>query len=1169
VYLAELELHGFKSFAQKTSVKFDAGITAIVGPNGCGKSNIVDSLRWVLGEQRPSLLRSSSMSNVIFNGSSTRKPLGLAEVSVTIHNNKGILPTEYTDVTITRRLYRNGDSEYLLNRTVCRLKDIVELFMDTGMGSNAYSVIELKMVEEILSDKNADRRRLFEEAAGITKYKERRKLTYKKLEETRGDILRVEDLLMEIRKQTRSLQLQAEKAEKAKTLKERLDKVELGLAYHEYEDLKTQLAPQLAKIAEAERTKEELSILLEQGEHGLKEARTGLAYIEIDRDKKAGELQRMMNLLREQETTLRITLERIQNEDRTIRQYEQDITQADAEILAIKRRILNAEEALIDAEQETDETRFAKTEAEKQFEERRAQAAALNQVIRSLAEKQQAAAAEMAAVQSKRIKIESRLESVGADLKRIGQLQQSADGELSSLRVQLSENDVQLRRHEQLMMEAEETLERQRDQKDILARKQNELKDQLRSLQSRIDAVESEIALLNTIAASHESFPAAVQFLLTKRSEFKLLEPVSEVLSTTETFALALDAALGPVANFVIVQDVADAEHGMELLKSAKKGKVTFIPLNAVPADAQVRGGSLAAHVRCSARFETLKNYLLGQIVVCADLPEARRHANAPGKVAVTVGGEVVTGSVFFRGGSSAQGEGMRLALKDRSEKLEEEALSLEDRIADTQGALSETDRLFQSINLQELTAKFRDSERKFEEIRRNRGVLQTRLNLLETGFSDQQKREQTLRSEQETLEIQQLELEPSLEALKITFDAVIREQSEKRSEFDRMEENRNRAQQQYNETVARWQQTLSVLDNLKKDIERGNETIAGIKSRVNTRSEMAHGSRDAIVELRQQVAALNEEILIQKEKNGFAAEDLAEADATVQRERQKIERIENELQTARRNRDKALEQFHYLQTVKNQMDIKMTAIADFVWESHGLLTDQISQRLDEGQTAEQARSEVSRLKAQLRELGEVNPLAVEEYRTEKERLDFMEGQINDLKSAEGKLVETILEINQTAEQRFNDTFSQIRTNFQEVFKTLFEENDECDLLIEKDPEDPLESRIEILAKPRGKRPSTIMQLSGGEKTLTAIALLFAIYLVKPSPFCILDEVDAPLDDANIERFARILKRFSDETQFIVITHNKKTMEKAQMMYGVTMPEAGVSKLVGVRIGEF
>lgn len=1169
MYLAELELHGFKSFAQKTSVKFDAGITAIVGPNGCGKSNIVDSLRWVLGEQRPSLLRSSSMSNVIFNGSATRKPLGLAEVSVTIHNNKGILPIEYNDVTITRRLYRNGDSEYLLNRTVCRLKDIIELFMDTGMGSNAYSVIELKMVEEILSDKNADRRRLFEEAAGITKYKERRKATFKKLEETRADIIRVEDILMEVRKQTRTLQLQAEKAEKYQIAKQRLDRLELALAKLEYEDLKTQLSPHLAKIAEAERTKEELSILLDQGEDGLKEARTALAYIEIDRDKKAAELQRMLNLLREQETGLRITLERIQNEERTIRQYEQDIKQADTEILAVNRRIRAAEEALEEAELAADEARFAKSEAEKQFEERRAQASALNQVLRGLQEQQQAISAEMASVQSRRIKVESRLESLADDLERIGKQQRGADGELVQLRTQLQENAELTRRQEQAANDAEDYLEQLRDQKERLGRTQNELKDKLRSLQSRLDAVEAEIALLHSIAASHEAFPSALQFLLSKRGDFRLLEPLADVFSTTETFALALDAALGPAAHYVVVSDLAEAERGMQLLRDNKKGKVTFIPLSSVPQQSETRSGSLADHVKCPSRFEALKRFMLGQIMVCADLREARIHANTVGRVAVTVGGELVSGSVFVRGGSAVQGEGVRLALKDRTGKLEEEAENLEHALVETRTSLLETERLFQSIDLPKYTAAFREAEQKLEQLRRNRGVLQTRLSLLENSFTEQQQREQTLRAEQFQLQETRAQLEPGLEILKERLDQVLREQTEKRSEFDRMEENRNRAQTQYNETVAVWQQALSVLENLKKDIQRGHETIAAIKSRVNQRAEMAHESRDAILVLRQEVNRLNQEVLIQKEKQHFAQEDLAEADATVQRERQKIERIESDLQKARRNRDKALEQFHYLQTLKTQMDIKMTAIADFVWETHGLLTDQITAVLDEGQTPEAGRSEVNRLKAQLRELGDINPLAIEEYRAEKERLEFMEGQIADLKDAEGKLLSTIHEINDTAEKRFNDTFQQIRVNFQEVFKTLFEENDECDLLLEQDEEDPLESKIEILAKPRGKRPSTIMQLSGGEKTLTAIALLFAIYLVKPSPFCILDEVDAPLDDANIERFARILKRFSGETQFIVITHNKKTMEKAHMMYGVTMPEAGVSKLVGVKIGEF
>ncbi|HKI47413.1 MAG TPA: AAA family ATPase, partial [Balneolales bacterium] len=410
MYLSELELHGFKSFANKTHVKFDSGLTAIVGPNGCGKSNIVDSIRWVLGEQRPSHLRSASMSNVIFNGTATKKALGMSEVSVTIENNKGILPTEFKEVRITRRLYRSGESEYLLNNTACRLKDIIEMFMDTGMGANSYSVIELKMVEEILSDKNNERTALFEEAAGITKYKERRKQTFRKLEETRGDLQRVEDILVEIRKNARSLQLQASRAQRAKEYNEELRRLELGLARHEYDSVSSELEPLMERIVNAESEKEEFNRNLEQLEQLEEEARRELRV----KEQKLSEVQQkqlnLQNAVRETETSLRITREKIKNEEQSIRQYEQEIYQSEDDIRELRKTIKQSEVQLEEKKARLNTTREELDKAKEGFDTQQTRLGEARGDLDNITRNYNETTQKLNQLQTQKVRIESRLE---------------------------------------------------------------------------------------------------------------------------------------------------------------------------------------------------------------------------------------------------------------------------------------------------------------------------------------------------------------------------------------------------------------------------------------------------------------------------------------------------------------------------------------------------------------------------------------------------------------------------------------------------------------------------------------------------------------------------------------------------------------------------------------
>jgi len=1167
MYLAELELHGFKSFANKTKIKFDNGITAIVGPNGCGKSNIVDSIRWVLGEQRPSLLRSAAMSNVIFNGTAQKKALGMAEVSVTIENNKGILPSEFRDVTITRRLFRSGDSEYLLNNTPCRLKDIIELFMDTGMGSNAYSVIELKMVEEILNDKNNDRRKLFEEAAGVTKYKEKRKQTFRKLGETREDLQRVEDILSEIRKNTRSLQIQASKARRAKEYNKELYQLDLALSRHEYDNIQNELKPLMERVVNAENEKGQLTRELEQLEGQENTARETLRQKEQRLANVQREAQELQNTIRETETTIKITGEKIVNEENTIRQYEQDIYQSEEEINELRKSIKSGEKKLKEKEEERDAVTKDLEAAKETFEDVDYELREARQKLDSITESYTKTGNDLNSIQTKKVRIESKLENSDEDLLRINKQIQNIINDIDGLSGDESALRKKVEQAYAEMESAENQLEDARKQRERLSLEQNELKDKLRSEQSRLDAVESEIVLLQNIANSHEAFPASVQYLLEEKNRFSHLAVLSDIFSTEEKYAVALESVLGEAVNYLAVDSVDDARKGIGLLKQEDKGKATFIPMEVISDNHQVTSGSIYEKVKADARYDRLKKLLLGNVMVFETMDEGMKYCRLnPSVTGVTLKGDVITAQQFMRSGSSNKNVGIRVGLKDKIEKLERKSVALEDDIDNLHRKIQANEQNYQQFSLEPLQNRTKEKEQLVRKLESQLSSFNARKAVYEKNLSELRERKEKLATDQKQSGDDLEKLDPEIEELNKRLKTLLTEQLEQKNELQKIEQSRNRSQNRYNDIKLKFQNVENEVLNVKKDIERANHGITNIKERLTQRAENARHSKDKIIGHRNLIEEAKVELEKYQQKKIQIDEALKDADDSCAKERGRINQIEEDLKDKRRKREVNMELLHHLNMAKTQFDMQSKNISDHVWDNYGILMDKITETLPEDSDPEKVKEKISSLKQKLKNIGEVNPLAIEEYEKEKERLDFYEKQIEDLIEAEEKLRQTIMEINETAQERFSSTFEEIRVNFKTVFNTLFEEDDHCDLILEENEDDPLDSKVEIIANPRGKRPSNINQLSGGEKTLTAIALLFAIYLVKPSPFCILDEVDAPLDDANIDRFAKILRRFSKDTQFIVITHNKQTMEKAEMMYGVTMPQTGVSQLVGVRM---
>jgi chromosome segregation protein len=1168
MYISELKLQGFKSFAHQTDLMFDNGVTAIVGPNGCGKSNIVDSLRWVLGEQRPTLLRSANMQNIIFNGTGQKKALGMAEVLLTFVNNKGLLPTEYSEVTIGRRLYRSGESEYLINDTSCRLKDIMELFMDTGMSSNAYSVIELKMVEDILSNKNKDRRRLFEEAAGITSYKEKRKKALRKLETTRKDLQRVEDVVTEIRKNVRSLERQAKKAQKSQKYQKEFTRLDHALSRYNYQKLQEELKPLTERITNAEEEKSEILTKLEKQDGSLEKAKEK----QKERERHEGEARRrfrqLEGTLQQTETDLQVSREKINTGKNLIKQYSGDIEQAGQDLKELRKlsertesELSDYQKSLEEAEKNLEDSREAYSDIQQKYNNERQALEELNRASKEVS-------VELTKLRDKRIKIKSRQENIGGEFERIKEEKGNLQEKIDQLQQQSGKLREQVEKARKQQGQAENELKKAREKREQLTEKQDELKDQIRHQQSKHDSLQSEKEVLEEIFRSNEAFPSSVKYLLENHAgQFNTLSVVSRIFSTDEDHAVPLEAVLGPTLNYVVVETMNDAQRAGNLLKENDKGSATFIPLELLSNHYETHDGSLARDVNAPEKFKAVKQLLLGKVMV-VDTIEDGINRQQEGMMGVTREGEVITDRQFLQSGSSGKNAGMRVGLKEKIKTLEEKSSKVSQDIKQKQKDLEQVRESFRKINLQQnekQLQKFRQTVRGKEN---SYNDCQSKIQVYQANIEELTERKEKLKATEKSTVQELEELKPRQNEMDETLEKLSAQEGEKEAVLSDLEEDRSIAQDRFQQTQLKRQNLKNKVQNHEHELQRALEGIRNLKKRIEKRSEKKQVAQNKTEENKRRIDTLAEKIKGLKQKKTNAQAQLKEAEKSSAKQRGLIKEIEDGSKELHRRKEVNMELVHHLSMAKEKLELQADNISDRVWETYEVLMDQIEAEMPDDKEPDEVKERIDWLRNKLNRMGEVNELAVEEYEEKKERLEFYDDQINDLTKAREELQKTIEQINSTATERFNETFEKIRINFHRVFHTLFNEDDYCDLIIDENPDDLLESSIEIKANPRGKRPSTITQLSTGEKTLTAIALLFAIYLVKPSPFCVLDEVDAPLDDANISQFTEMLKRFSKDTQFIIITHNKKTMSKAEMIYGVTMPETGISRLVGVEMEE-
>ena len=1174
MFLHRIELQGFKSFVDRTELHFGDGITGVIGPNGCGKTNVSDAIRWVMGEQSARQLRGDSMEDVIFSGCPTRKPLNLAEVHLTFKNDRGILPTEFSEVTISRRVFRSGVSEYFLNQAPCRLKDIRDLFFDTGMGSHAYSVIERSMVDHVLSDNSGHRRFLFEEASGITKYKARKKEALHKLDATEVDLTRLNDIVFELERELRSLARQVGRARRFQRLRDEIRDLDLALTASRVEALKRREGELREQWQEEAVRREGLTSEVDQLEAHLNDQKLALLEVEReltaaqgglrDREEERGRAEQQVVLLRERAAGLRRRADEAGEEAARMRARLAEVAERQREAgvrwadLRARREQAQegaeaAEHALAALEAGLRQERSAAGEAKQGALERitieaERRAACERHVGRraSLVERRDAAAQRRGELETRLAELE-RLAASGAKRRA------AATAELEAGRENLAGADRSL---EALAHEAGVSLA-------AIAR-----------LREECAAAESRLATLLELKRNFDGVSEGVKALLSESPRLPGLHGVvADVIEVPARLLDALEASLGEAAAFVLIEGHESLAAAVERLRAVESGRATLVDLSAlqrgalpaVPGGAGVVGRA-SDLVKCGERYRPLVERLLGAVVVVEDRATAARLAakSEAGLRFVSLDGEVWEhGRV--RAGSARSLSGLlhrEGQIRDLNGAIAEMALSIEGQERERGG--------IESRRRETLSARAAAET----ELDRRRAASEALARELEAG--EREAGWAAAEAEQRCSEIAAIEAELGLLAgALVEAEAALGEahgqHEASRAKLADLEGRVQALETRRDQAAAQAQAARESLLTLAREegdcgteVARAEETRRELEAGLEARAEEQRQAGVRVGEIEAEVEGLGAGLTGLLEAEGGQRERVTGIQGRFAALKAEVQRGEDGARQRRFAHTELGELLHQLELERVQARAELDRTYERLRTEYQMDTDQWAsdQPAPEGFDPGQAQRTLEESRTRFRALGPVNLLAVDEYAKKKERYQFLVRQREDLTSARGQLLEAIEKINVTASQLFRDTFTKVQGHFSDIFKTLFEGGDAELRMV---GEDPLECEIEIAAKPRGKYLQSISLMSGGERALTAIALLFAIYLVKPSPFCLLDEVDAPLDDANVDRFLRMLGRFSDRTQFVVITHNKKTMEAARCLYGVTMQELGVSKLVSVR----
>ncbi|CAG0904286.1 unnamed protein product [Cyprideis torosa] len=1033
--LNKLEIKGFKSFADKATVVFDSNITGIVGPNGCGKSNIIDSIRWVLGEQKTSQLRLDKMDNVLFNGTKTRNSTSMAEVSLTFDNTKNLLSSEFNEVKITRRLYRSGESEYLINNVSCRLKDISNLFMDSGVSSDSYAIIELGMVDDILSNKDNSRKKLFEQAASISKYKHSKKESLSKLKSTEEDLLRLDDVLEEISKNATTLKSQASKAEKYNSLK------------LEYKDL-----------------------YLESVKSDLKDYKINFNALTTEKkkieDSKFELIKKMSNI--------------------------------DALIQKLKIELVEKEKALVKIQKEYNEKLSSINKEQNQFN-------LINEEISNFAKNKEIHLTQIGDLNKEIIEFNTKITELKTEKNKIETNKLALNNSLKDKQNTLQSLDIKFKNSKSV---------------------QETDKLKYKSMSEAISKVEKQIVQLNTQ-------------IISSKTQLDRLNLEEEITKTDI-------ASLKP--DILKYQD-----HKIELPKTSRPDNTT----------------ALLDIVSAEENYKPIIEYIFANVYLIGSLDNISKSPILDHNTTITnLKGDIVLKSNYIVGGSSSLFDGAGVGRKQNLDNLTQEIQEIETKIYDL---VKEEEKINNEISI----LKEKRDMLNLEEIQKEKNTLQSKLSNLSFQLDNYTKKDSQISTQIEEL----------TKTIKSNQDELLKTQTKNQQEikeFDvfklKIEQNDSIFQEflnQYNQAKTNYTQENLKFQNFEFLLKQNSDQIDFYTNKLDKSSDKVKELSDKISQLdatitkkSNELKALKDNLLKSNNIQVSNSSEIEEAEKTYHALRDNLSKLENDSRELYSQNNNTLGLLSNIESQINEKKLNLQSIKERLKIEFDIEFDEVfNSDLSTTKSKDELNTQLEILSKKLSSYGNINPLAIEAYQEVKQRYDFLNSQKQDILNSKNDLLNTIKEIDSTAKIRFLESFDLIRTNFIDTFRVLFTEDDDCDLVL-VNPSDPLESDIDIIAKPKGKKPLSINQLSGGEKTLTATALLFSLYLLKPAPFCIFDEVDAPLDDTNISKFNNIIQRFSTNSQFIIVTHNKETMSYVDALYGVTMQEQGISKLVPVKFGD-
>ncbi len=1170
--LTKLEIKGFKSFAEKVTIHFDDGITGIVGPNGCGKSNIVDSIRWVLGEQKSRVLRSEKMENIIFNGTKARKQTQLAEVSLTFDNTKNLIATEYNQVTTTRRYYRSGESEYLLNGVVCRLKDLTNLFLDTGIASNSYAIIELKMVDDLLNDKDNSRRALFEEAAGISKFKIRKKETLKKLDDTDADLERIEDLLFEIDKNLRSLERQANQAKKYYEIKDQYKHASIALAQKKIFNQQAHHDAINKNIKQDNDKKESLNIQIIEKEARIEKAKADL----ITKEKLLSNQQKILNEhvseIRQYESDKKIKTERQKflqdkiaglkdqiNQDKessertatSLEGLEKEAKETEVQVTQVLTRVEELKEAYTSQKEVTQKFIGELTQLNAQFSHKRDEHFELTKEL------------EIKEIQLR--SMQSEFDKTREDSSQHSASLEEFKVKLEGLQKEKEEKQAiyeKLRKYEDNLNAS--TMQAQED----LTAKKEEVAEVNRSLDSK----QNEYNLTKSLVDNLEGFPEAIKFLK-KSSEWKEAPILSDLISCPEEYRIAIENYLKPYMNYFVVENEWNALHAIKLLNDSSRGKASFFILDRLAAystsyeSTYSKGIPVVEVLNFDAKYDSLIHFLIGNAYISENV---KAHNATSSSVILDKEGKVTFTPYSISGGSIGLFEGKRIGRTKNLELLDRtiKALKKEQNLLNEQ-----ITSLTQYIEKQRKLSKQALLENQQEELNKINEVLvsvQTKQEQFSELLVTNKNRKEKIQIQIEELQRSIKESSPQISSQKKDLEELEVSLKEHKKATAILQEQLELKSASYNEENVAFHQKQNKLDSILQEVNFKKDAHENTLSRISRNQADLETTTENLIELEKKSTENDDELVEMYEEKESLSHRVSEAEKEYYKVGTLIGEEEKRLKETQKQREDINHSLMEWQNKLHEATLNLNSIKDRLSVEFNIDLSKLDDFNSEGYkkySEEELESKVEKLRNRIDSMSSINPMAREAFEEIKERNTFIIDQKEDLLKAKESLLTTVGEIDEVAKETFMKAFEGIKDNFIKVFRTLFTEEDDCDLTL-TNPEQPLESAIEIIAKPKGKRPITINQLSGGEKTLTATSLLFSIYLIKPAPFCIFDEVDAPLDDANIDKFNQIIRKFSKESQFIIVTHNKRTMASTDVIYGVTMQEQGVSKVIPVDLRE-